>query len=374
MNRNSKFWTIKNSSTNNGEGEILLYGDIGNYEGWNDVTAKQFAQELRDIGDVSVLNVHINSVGGDVFAGQAIHSMLCNHRATVNVYVDGLAASIASVVAMAGDKVIMPSNSMMMIHNPWTGCRGNANDFRKAADDLDKIGDSIIAAYQKKCSKSADEIKAIMDEETWLTAKEAVELGFADVLDEGKQVSASINQGVYAVNGQTFDLSRFHNAQKLYNCTTIATQTTHKEKENSVMEITAAILAEKYPTVYAEVLAAGREAGKKEAYQAGVEAERARFKALDALTGPGCEEILNKARYETFASAEQVAMEVVTVLRTQATAQAAVKPNPLAAAIADAQALQAVGVGSALETEAKDKDTAERKAVIDSMVAEASRR
>jgi ATP-dependent Clp protease protease subunit len=155
--KNKKFWQFK--AKGNNTGDLMLYGDIADATWWGDeVTPKDFKADLDSLGNISDLNVYINSGGGDVFAGQAIYSMLKRHNATVNVYVDGLAASIASIIAMAGDKVIMPKNAMLMVHNPWTGGMGNANDFRKLADDLDKIGESLIAVYQDKTGMDKDKI------------------------------------------------------------------------------------------------------------------------------------------------------------------------------------------------------------------------
>lgn len=337
-----KFWQINNKTQD--EGEILLYGDIGNFDGWCDVTAKQFDKDLKGLGDVSTINVRINSVGGDVFAGQAIHSMLRNHKATVNVYVDGLAASIASVVAMAGDTVTMPKNAMMMIHNPWTFAAGNAKDFRKTADDLDKIAESIVSAYEGKCKQTRDEIKVIMDEETWLTAEEAVELGFADVIDEGKQVAASLSKGVYAINGQTFDLSKFNHADKVYKSTVIVE---NKKEEPRKMEITASMLKEQYADVYNAIK------------QEGVESERNRLKGLDGIVTAGCEEVINKAKYETFASVEQTAIEVLNHIKANPQPQA--PKNPVAALVADAEVLNTVGTPSPEDQEAQAKAEAEKQ-------------
>lgn len=175
--------------------ELTLYGEISDYSWWGDeVTPKQFKEDLDALGDIDTLNVYINSTGGDVFAGQTIYSILKRHKAKVNVYIDGLAASIASLIAMAGDKVIMPVNAMMMIHNPWTWAEGNANDFRKLADDLDKIRESMVVAYENKSALTTDEIKEIMDNETWLTAQECLDYGFADEIEESKQVAASIDK------------------------------------------------------------------------------------------------------------------------------------------------------------------------------------
>jgi len=216
MPKANKFWKIRAKEDDPKVGELMLYGDISSTSWWGDeVTPKQFKQELDDLGDIDVLNVYINSYGGDVFAGQTIHSMLKRYNATVNVYVDGLAASIASVIAMAGETVYMPQNAMMMIHNPWTFAMGNAEEFRKIADDLDKISESILAAYREKADLEDEEIKELMDAETWMTAEEAVEYGFADEIEEEKQVAASLNAGILTINGQKMDLSRFKNKPKL---------------------------------------------------------------------------------------------------------------------------------------------------------------
>lgn len=189
----NKFWNfIKNSEST---GDLQLYGEIANETWWGDeVTPRDFKNDLDNMGDISTLNVYINSPGGDVFAGQAIHSMLKRHKAKVNVYVDGLAASIASVIAMAGDKVIMPKNSMMMVHNPWSIVAGNSADFRKMADDLDKIGKSIKEAYLSKATElDVEMLKELMDDETWLTAQDCLDYGFADEIEETKAVAACVD-------------------------------------------------------------------------------------------------------------------------------------------------------------------------------------
>lgn len=189
----SKFWKFKALDDNTGE--LTLYGEIANETWWGDeITPKEFKTDLDALGDINTLNIYINSPGGDVFAGQAIHSMLKRHKAHKNVYIDGLAASIASVVVMAGDTIFMPKNAMMMIHNPWTWGIGNAAEFRKLAEDLDKIRESLIAAYEGHSALTRDEIIEIMDSETWLTADECLEYGFCDVVEKEKQMAASIDK------------------------------------------------------------------------------------------------------------------------------------------------------------------------------------
>lgn len=210
--KNKKFWQFRAKADNPNAGELLIYGPISNYTWWGDeVTPKQFKQELSALGDVSEINVYINSDGGDTFAAQAILSMLKRHSAQIDVYIDGLAASSASIIAMAGDTIYIPANAMMMIHNPWTIALGNAEDFRKLAEDLDKVRDAIIAAYQEKTSLAEDKIIELMDAVTYMTAEEAVELGFADEIEVEKQIAASLDDELLIINGQEMDLSRYGN-------------------------------------------------------------------------------------------------------------------------------------------------------------------
>ena len=212
-----EFWTIRAAEDEPKAGELLLYGPIGPDDGlswlFDEVTPKQFRQQLDELGDIESLRVMINSGGGDVFAGQAIHSMLSRHPAKVTVYVDGLAASIASIVAMAGDTVVMPRNAMMMVHNPWTFGLGDAREFRKLADTLDSIRESMIAAYESKTGLTRGELMPLLNAETWMTAEEAVEKGFADEIEQSKAVAASMARpGILVCNGQEIDLGRYRNA------------------------------------------------------------------------------------------------------------------------------------------------------------------
>ena len=162
----------------------------------SDTSAAGFRDALKSFGDVKNINLHINSPGGSVFEGIAIYNMLKQNSAHINVYVDGLAASIASVIAMSGDAIFMPSNSMMMIHNPWTMAIGNANQLRKQADNLDQITKSSVQTYLAKAGDKLDEqtLKQLMDDETWLTAQEAVDYGLADEVMEPNKAAASISK------------------------------------------------------------------------------------------------------------------------------------------------------------------------------------
>ena len=204
------FWSFR-ASAGAAPPELVLYGEIADASWYGDeVTPAAFHDELKGLGNVDELLVRINSPGGDVFAAQAIYSMLRNHAAKVTVRVDGLAASAATLICMAGDAIQMPANAMMMVHNPWTFTGGDANDLRGMADTLDAVRDTMLAAYTARTGRTAAEIIPLLDAETWLTAERAKELGFADEVLPLERVQARLRgQGLWSVNGQTFDLSRF---------------------------------------------------------------------------------------------------------------------------------------------------------------------
>lgn len=178
--------------------DIYIYQDIG--EGWFDgFTAKDFADNLKKMGEVDTLNVFINSPGGDVFDGVAIYNILKRHKAKIIVEIDALAASIASVIAMAGNTIRMADNALMMIHNPWGFVIGDAKEMRKAADDMDKVRDfSILPAYVKQSGMEEDDLIKMMDDETWMSAAEAMEFGLVDEITAEKKMAACIDPDKYA--------------------------------------------------------------------------------------------------------------------------------------------------------------------------------
>ncbi|WMR35371.1 ClpP-like prohead protease/major capsid protein fusion protein [Metapseudomonas otitidis] len=172
-----------------GVAEVLLYDEIG---AWG-ITAKQFAKDLKALGDLQRIDLRVHSPGGDVFEGTAIYNLLRHHPARVEGYVDGLAASMATVILMACDTVYIPENAMWMVHKPWGITGGDADDMRRYIDLLDKIEDTMVMAYAAKTGKSAEDIKALLTEETWMTGREAVEAGFADQLTEPLAAAAQLN-------------------------------------------------------------------------------------------------------------------------------------------------------------------------------------
>ncbi len=184
---NQKSW-FRMQAKEDQTADIYIYDEIG---GWG-ISARRFMEDLISLGNLSHINLHIHSPGGEVFDGIAIYNQLKNHSATITVYIDGLAASMASVIAMVGDTVIMPKNAMMMIHKPWGVSWGDANDMREYADLLDKLENVLIPAYVAKTGKTTEEITAMLEQETWLDGDECVEHGFADKVIEPVKAMASL--------------------------------------------------------------------------------------------------------------------------------------------------------------------------------------
>ena len=184
------------------DAQIDIYGEIGESFWGESKSASDFKKELNNLGEVKNIFININSPGGSVFDGLAMYNILKRHKAKVIVYVDGLAASAASFVAMAADEVIMPENSYLMIHNAWSYAGGDKNELRKMADTLEQMDETISNIYAEKTGKEKEEILKMMDEETWINGKEALEIGFADKNEEEKKIAANIG---------SFFMSKFKN-------------------------------------------------------------------------------------------------------------------------------------------------------------------
>lgn len=283
----SKFWQIKNEV--NGNSEILLYGPIAEENSWwgDEVTPKNFAADLESLGGRDV-TVRINSGGGDVFAAHAIHNQLVAYKGRVTVVIDGLAASAATIIAVAGDRIIMPANALFMIHNPAIGLSDyyGANELLKAAEALNTIKGSIVAAYRKRCKASAEELAAMMDAETWMGAAECLEKGFVDEIQGS--VSPVLNGSSLVVNSVDFDLKKFKNQDALKAC--IHNQTEVKSMNNKLEAflngLGLKLVDENQSTASAQNVAPQQPAMDAEQIaKNAVEAERQRVAALEALDG-----------------------------------------------------------------------------------------
>jgi ATP-dependent protease ClpP protease subunit len=176
--------------------EVLIYDEIGAYG----VSAKGFLAELGALPDDARIDLRLNSPGGSVFDAVAIYNALSRHAGTVTVWIDGIAASAASYIAMAGDEIVMPENAFLMIHEPSGLVMGTAADMRDMAGTLDKIGASMTRGYAARSGKPEDEVAALMAAETWFDAKDALDAGLATRMADPVRIAAS------------FDIGRFRNA------------------------------------------------------------------------------------------------------------------------------------------------------------------
>lgn len=179
-----------NADTGGSEAEILIYGDIGG--GWWDegITGESITNQIASL-DVETINVRVNSGGGLVFEGLAIYQALARHDAKIVMHIDGIAASIASVIAMAGDEIRISEGANLMIHKPWSGVMGDADALRKEADILDQLQDGLISIYAARTGAKRDELQAWVNSETWFLGQQAVDAGFADVMVPAKKKKAA---------------------------------------------------------------------------------------------------------------------------------------------------------------------------------------
>lgn len=311
-----KFWQFKNVSES--EAELLLYGPISEYSWWGDeVTPKQFIEDLKALGDVSRITVRINSGGGDVFAAHAIYTQLKDHKAEIIVKIDGLAASAATIIAMAGDTVKIPENAMMMVHNPAIGLLGyyNSDELDKFSDILDSIKNSIIAAYKKKTKKDDKEISKLMDKETWMTGQEAVDMGFADEVMFNDPVDSVMNGNLLIVNNISHDLSKFKTKPLLRNttfrCNSQPSAPVPQPAVNNIkpkegvepMFKDVKELRNAYPELVKQIEDAAREEGRKE--------ERTRIQEIEQIANTIKPELVNRAKFEQPITAKDLAFEAM---------------------------------------------------------------
>ena len=187
-----QWYNIQNKASETAD--IYIFDEIGMYG----VTAQDFIGEIKELKNTPI-NLRINSLGGDVFNGMAIYNVIKKREAKTTVYIEGIAASIATIIALGADEVVMSENSLFMIHNAWGGTMGDAKDMRKSAETLEKISTELTEIYMKKTGLSYDVVSNMMDEETWLNSEEAYELGFVDTISDAIKVAAK------------YDVSKFKN-------------------------------------------------------------------------------------------------------------------------------------------------------------------
>lgn len=221
---NKKYFQL---TQNDNEVDIQIYGDITSWEWFeSDISSYTLAKQIEGL-ECDKINVYINSYGGEVAEGLAIYNQLKRHKAKVKTVCDGFACSAASVVFMAGDERIMSTASLLMIHNAWTYASGNSKELRKQADDLDKITQASINAYMQEVNITEEELKQMLDDETWITPQEAIEKGFITAIvneKEAEEVSQSVKKSL---------MKLILNAKNKENQEDDEDDTTNKDNENN---------------------------------------------------------------------------------------------------------------------------------------------
>jgi len=201
--KNKKFWIWKNQLENENKVRVLSINGTIAEDSWfdDDVTPKLFKEELfSEEGEVLIW---LNSPGGDCIAASQIYSMLMDYKGNITIKIDGIAASAASVIAMAGTKVLLAPTALMMIHNPMTVAFGNHEDMKKTIDMLNQVKESIINAYELKTNQPRAKLSKLMDSETWMNANKAIELGFADgLLEDSKKTKI---EDSYSYSGKAIE-------------------------------------------------------------------------------------------------------------------------------------------------------------------------
>ena len=286
------------NNQNDGSAELLIYGIVGDY--WDDLEAKDVILALNNI-TAKNLTVRIYSDGGSVFAGLSIYNALKAHQANVTVIIDSLAASIASIIAMAGT-VQMPENAFIMIHNPTWGAYGvEADELEQKAKILRKIKDSLITVYKDKTGMDETKLSAMMDKETWLTATEAVTLGFADTVIG----SADAN------NIADSFLNQFKNVPKqLLTLKNQSGENEETEMADKKVEITLDLIKNEHPEIASALINEGKQA------------ELDRVKAVQGQTFPGHEDLIQAFMFDGKTTGPEACMAVMNAEKTiRATAQ-----------------------------------------------------
>ena len=320
--KNKHFWTFRAAAEENAAPELILYGDIASETWWGDeVTPRQFTEELDALGAVPEIVVRINSGGGDVFAANAIYTRLKDNAAKSTVKIDGWAASAATIVAMAGDVIEIPGNGVFMVHDPSMGLLGyfNEADLVKLTDEIKVIKQSIVNGYALKTGKPADEIASIMAAETWYDGKQAVEAGFCDKLMFEDAETTVENGAKIVVNSVSLDLNRYPNMTiSLLNRLTARTpggfsntitQNTPKRSEESMDGIKDIKTVDGLKAAFPDLT--------KQIEDAAVDAERKRIQDIEDVALAGFETIVNDAKFKNPISAGDVAKAIVAEQKKQ---------------------------------------------------------
>ena len=244
MNNNKQSWYSINAKQTDEFVDVYLYDEVGSYG----VSAKEFVNDIKLLKGKDIY-LHINCVGGEVFDGMAIYNTLKKYKGKVIAYVEGIAASMGSIIPLAADEIIMSENSLYMIHNAWGGAMGEADDMRKTATLLDKLSSEIANIYSKKTGLPLSQIEEMMDEETWFNSEEALQYGFIDRVSDAVMVAAKYDMSKFKNKTQKEIVNQLNNNKKSKTMTEELKSWFGKKVE----EIVAAVKGDVTPTEVPEV-------------------------------------------------------------------------------------------------------------------------
>ena len=294
MNQGNK--TIWNLVKNDDKSaELMLYGDIAESFWGDTISAKEVTEYLADL-DVENIDVYINSNGGVVDTAIAINNALRRHKAKVTVNIDAIAASAATLITCAGDTVKMPKNALFMLHNPLTIAMGDSEEMRKQADVLEKYKNSIMETYLQKVNIDKEKLSELMDNESWLSAEEALKYGFIDEITENADIQVVENKVIS--NNMVFNMAEFKNFNVDKNI---------KNNGKGSEKMTREEIKNQYPDIYAEIINEGKEIGIKE--------ERTRIQEIENLGYN--HEVVDKAKFEEPKNARDLALEIVSLMKQE---------------------------------------------------------
>ncbi|WP_064614394.1 head maturation protease, ClpP-related [Streptobacillus moniliformis] len=289
MKKKKMFWNLIQNKEDK-SADLFIYGEIGK-SGWlsEGITSNEFNRQLSSLENIDIINVHINSGGGSVVHAVAIANLLKQSKSKTVAYIDGIAASAATIITSSCDVVRMPKNALFMIHNPSTVAIGESKDMEKAREVLEKMKDNIIETYLSKTKLSKEKLSDLMDKETWLNAEEAKEYGFIDEI-VNDEVDLEIKDSYIISNTLAFN-----NLKKIKNNNVKEL----KNEEGIIMNKEE--LLEKYPDIYNEIL--------NEGIEKGVIQERNRIKEIDDLGIT--DEIVTNAKFVDIKNAKDVSFEIL---------------------------------------------------------------
>ena len=310
-----QFWNIQ---TEGQTSHIDLFGFVGGSKEFNDgFNETDFLNELRAIPPENALTISINSFGGSVYTALSIYSLLKNHKGQITFRIDGTAMSAATIItSVPNARVIMPRGSMMMIHKVSVGIYGNADDLKKTVEDIEKLEQNVLEIYAEKTGKSIDAIRALVDQETYFTAEEAVAFGLADEVDETQTIENRVDENIVSINGLEVQSRFLEKAPKSF-------FVSRKLKEVQVMNLET--LKSDYPELFQAI--------RNEALAEGATKERARIQSIEEIAMAGHEALVTAAKFDGITTAEMLAVQMVKAEKAKATIR-------MANIVEDAKALE----------------------------------